>query len=677
MLNTNKGTNIDVEEEKTKISDAKWLATKHEIEIVRTAYKDPHISAKDVAKMLTDATGEKMSPKQFNGYLARAGISKRPTSKQWLAANEEYVMDLYNNQGYTLRQLHVKLREEAIEAGARLNHTDINSFIKERTTAERRTLTAQHLVNQGYRDTIIKRYVNERMSVQKIADELTIEIGQPVSHSLVRTIVEKYMETQPKQPTLEEKLLALKPEILTYRHQGYAYPDIMTVLLEKHNLHVTAKTLVKHIPEIAEVNEEARTETTNKRYKETVNERYGVDHPSQLPATQEKYKQTSLERYGTDNYAKTDECKERIRVVSQEKYGTDNPSQRTLPPQAYTLLKDKDLFTAYLGRLAHDLFTLPSAAVVQQELGISNKTLYNYLDRYKLRHMIGTTISAMEADVCFFLNELGVEYVRNVRNLLTNRQEIDIYMEEFKFGIECNPAYTHNVDKETHYDVNKGVKKKDYHQKKSLNATNRGIQLMHIYDYEWYDEKKQPIIKALIAHRVGKIKKTYQAQDLKVCKVSAITARIFLERNHTEGYREAAVTYGLYNTQGDLLQLMSFNPKDSMRVYELVRFATLCNVSIVGGASKLFNTFLTINKPTHVVTFANLDKTYGTTFQDLGFAYTRLMEPTAIWVDPHTFETVGAMASTSNEAKTALKDKGYTRVYNAGSILYVYKGQRV
>lgn len=101
MLKTNKGTNIDVEEEKTKISDAKWLATKHEVEMVITAYKDPQLHAKDILSMLIGATGEKMSPKQFNGYLARAGIPKRPTSKQWLAAHEEYVMDLYNNQGYT------------------------------------------------------------------------------------------------------------------------------------------------------------------------------------------------------------------------------------------------------------------------------------------------------------------------------------------------------------------------------------------------------------------------------------------------------------------------------------------------------------------------------------------------------------------------------------------------
>lgn len=57
--------------------------------------------------------------------------------------------------------------------------------------------------------------------------------------------------------------------------------------------------------------------------------------------------------------------------------------------------------------------------------------------------------------------------------------EIDIFIPSENLGIEFNGAFWHRVE-------NKGA---DYHQKKSLLAIEKGLSLLHIFDFEWHLEK--------------------------------------------------------------------------------------------------------------------------------------------------------------------------------------------
>ena len=63
------------------------------------------------------------------------------------------------------------------------------------------------------------------------------------------------------------------------------------------------------------------------KYKATNMERYGFEHPSQVPGVKEKKKATSMERYGFEHPSQVPGVKEKYKATSMERYGFENPSQ--------------------------------------------------------------------------------------------------------------------------------------------------------------------------------------------------------------------------------------------------------------------------------------------------------------------------------------------------------------
>jgi len=61
--------------------------------------------------------------------------------------------------------------------------------------------------------------------------------------------------------------------------------------------------------------------------KQTMVERYGVEHPFQNKEIREKQKQTNLKKYGFENPLQSEEIKEKYRQTNLKKYGFENPSQ--------------------------------------------------------------------------------------------------------------------------------------------------------------------------------------------------------------------------------------------------------------------------------------------------------------------------------------------------------------
>lgn len=75
------------------------------------------------------------------------------------------------------------------------------------------------------------------------------------------------------------------------------------------------------------------------------------------------------------------------------------------------------------------------------------------------------------------------EKIERVWNLIQNK-EIDIYIPNLKIGIEFNGCFWHSTNPK--YGVSN-----DYHLKKSLAAKEQGIQLIHIWEDEWKENKER------------------------------------------------------------------------------------------------------------------------------------------------------------------------------------------
>jgi hypothetical protein len=69
------------------------------------------------------------------------------------------------------------------------------------------------------------------------------------------------------------------------------------------------------------------TDEVKQKLKNTMLERYGVEHISQTDHYKEKYKQTCLERYGVEHISQTDNYKQKVKKTFIEHFGVDNPNK--------------------------------------------------------------------------------------------------------------------------------------------------------------------------------------------------------------------------------------------------------------------------------------------------------------------------------------------------------------
>lgn len=65
----------------------------------------------------------------------------------------------------------------------------------------------------------------------------------------------------------------------------------------------------------------------NKKRKEALQKKYGIDNVFQLEEIKEKIKETNIEKYGTENPHQNQQIKEKAEITNLEKYGCKNPFQ--------------------------------------------------------------------------------------------------------------------------------------------------------------------------------------------------------------------------------------------------------------------------------------------------------------------------------------------------------------
>lgn len=163
--------------------------------------------------------------------------------------------------------------------------------------------------------------------------------------------------------------------------------------------------------------------------------------------------------------------------------------------------------------------------------------------------------------------------------------ELDLYVPEKKLAIEYNGMFWHSRDRVGW----------DYHVNKRKACDQVGIRMITIWEADWQDERKRPILERYLKHALGiKDERTVYARKCVIRDVPQREYREFMDKNHIQGYASAKeVKKGLYTKDGELVACMSFKKLKNRDVKEhphtiwnMVRYATSCNVP--GGRSKLF-----------------------------------------------------------------------------------------
>ena len=408
----------------------------------------------------------------------------------------------------------------------------------------------------------------------------------------------------------------------------------------------------------------------------TLQEKYGVSNVFQLDSVKQKSEQTNLERYGASNWRASQKCLGKIipdadRVIAYDSFKSD--------VRAYVSANYAESPTIY--QLAQDFGIKPSA-------------IYPHIVSQNCQDCVKYYESTMESEVKDFLLSLDP----NMQIIMHDRKsiapyELDIYLPDYNFAIECNPTYTHNSSCGA-YNRDEPLPR-NYHAIKSQMALSASIELFHIFGYEWADIPN--IIKSMIKTRLGFIETRIYARNTYVAEIPYTEAMTFLDANHRQGFTPTKICLGLrLNSDDTLVSLMTFNPmkahqghrKSDFDDWELSRFCSLCDTTVVGGASKLFKHFVSNYRFGKLVSFSDIAHTSGKLYSLMGFNQVSTSAPSYVWVHLKTDAYYKRTACMKNKLKKLFNDPtididhltekqimeshGYAQVFDSGLIRWEY-----
>jgi len=272
-----------------------------------------------------------------------------------------------------------------------------------------------------------------------------------------------------------------------------------------------------------------------------------------------------------------------------------------------------------------------------------------------------------------FLHDENV--IVNDRKILGNKKELDIYLPDFKIGIEFNGIYWHSFDKL------ESTKERQKHLTKFKECKQRGIQLFQVSELEWKDPIKREIWKSLLRNKLGKTEVTIPARKTKFVQITKEEAIGFLETNHLQGSTNAIkYTFGL-KYQDKLVGVITFCNHQKTQL-NLSRMAFKLNTSVVGGASKLLKHSLEyLPKYRELITFSNNLYSSGKIYETLGFQKDKELPCSYEWWKPNTKNSLNKRQFRHKYLQNKLEkydpelteaenmfSNGYRRIWDAGYI---------
>ena len=409
-----------------------------------------------------------------------------------------------------------------------------------------------------------------------------------------------------------------------------------------------------------------------------------------------KRRETMLSRYGAEYYLQTPEGRNKLTSALLEKYGVENFSESASwkaqcisdPSKVENLLEFQKDPRKYI---VENFQSAPTLRELCKSVGCANTVeVSTLLNNHHCENLVAYVYPYLEEDVYNYLREIcpQLEIQRNTHSVISP-YELDLYIPEKKFAIECNPTSTHNSSV-CAFQKDGIPTSPSYHKQKTEMCEKKGVRLLHLFSYDWVH--KNEIMKSMLASALGAVSRRVYARNTSVKLLDDADCRKFLMQNHRQGYSSAEVRYGLYY-ENTLSAVMTFSRsrKVSSRsepAWELVRFCNALNTTVVGGASKLFKHFLRDYAPESVISYSDRARTSGNLYSTLGFHEVSRSGPGYVWVDIRTDKAYNRMNAQKRNIRNFLKDDtidlnktereimtehGYVQVFDSGVITWEWQ----
>jgi very-short-patch-repair endonuclease len=418
--------------------------------------------------------------------------------------------------------------------------------------------------------------------------------------------------------------------------------------------------------------------------KKTNLERYGVEYSTQTDEMKKKSKDTKLNRYGNTHYNNI----EKMKKTNLERYGVEyscmsevskSKSLDTIKKK-HPILFDKDL-------LMKENIT-KSIQQISEELDVSYRTVWLAFDRLDIEpNFFRSSYNGIERDIQTFISEtLGYENEKihmNDRNVI-GPKELDIFIPSKKVGIELNGTYWHS------YDSAPRKEEKERHLTKTKLCKNVGVRLIQFWDDEWLSQRS--ICEDIIRRALRLTENVIYARDTRVVKLSPKESNTFLDKNHIQGGKGASHRYGLITNDGEIVSVMTFGKSrfNKNHQYEIIRYATKMNHHIIGGAEKIFKSFITEIEPISIISYCDRRLFDGKLYHTLGFTPSELSDNLDYYWVKHNKrisrirtrkQNLNALLG-SNYDPNLTEDEnmftnGYRKLYGCGNDAWLYKKRDV
>lgn len=382
----------------------------------------------------------------------------------------------------------------------------------------------------------------------------------------------------------------------------------------------------------------------------------GIVSTFEIKEIQNKAKDSLISNYGVDN------------IFKIKKYGKETSRKKSVELQKarglnIEYIDDKHLKVINGCKKHGDIII---------EIGMFNNRVK--LDRIETCELCPIcnpkySYTSLENKIINYLDSKHIEYKSHIRNLI-KPYEIDIFIPDKNIAIECNGLFWHS----------ELFKEKNYHYNKFLMCKEKGIRLIQI----WEDDlnNKSDIIFSMLNSILGITENKIYARQCNIIIPTNKQYKEFLNDNHIQGFVPSKYKYALeYNNEivsvigfGNLRKCLG--TKSNTNEYELYRYASLKNYSVVGGFSKLLKYFINNIKPKQIISYAKSDYSVGNVYLKNGFELEKICGPNYYWKIKSKRENrfkyqKSKLDKLSNKSESEqMHELGYVKCYDSGNLKF-------
>jgi len=296
--------------------------------------------------------------------------------------------------------------------------------------------------------------------------------------------------------------------------------------------------------------------------------------------------------------------------------------------------------------------------------------------QYCNKHKNHASSSKLEKEIYEYIkNDLKIKNIIRNTKLIISPKEIDIYLSDYKIGIEFDGIWYHSELAGT---------EKKYHLMKTDMCESKGIQLFHIFENEWI--YKQDIVKSILRAKLGKLDNKVYARKCIIKEVETKEKTKFLNSNHIQGACGSRINLGLYY-EDELVSLMTFGSRKISGVvhFELLRFCNKLNTSVVGGSSRLFKYFISNYEYDKIISYADRRYSNGNMYNVLGFKLSHKSGPNYWYFEKdyilrhrsrYQKHKLGDVLSNFDDGLSEFENmvnNGWNRIWDCGNLVYEYE----